>query len=169
MKKLALSLVLAAGLASSSFAAGNESSQPSSDVWEKLHNAWQSAGTQSQGNQGNIVRQPQGVGNFEEELKRKLNLTDEQVNQLREIKKQEMAEARNFFTRERKNELEAAIKNGEFDEDAFVKTSVENAKRLAEIRAKYLKKAFNVLNNEQKQKLAEGLKNGDLQRMMMMR
>jgi Spy/CpxP family protein refolding chaperone len=132
-----------------------------------MHNAWQSAGAQAA--QGSVVKQPQGVGNFEEELKRKLNLTDDQVNQIREIKRQEMQEVKNFFTRERKNELDEATKNGVFDEDAFVRVSTENAKKLAEIRAKYLKKGFNVLNDDQKQKFIEELKNRELQKKKMMR
>jgi Spy/CpxP family protein refolding chaperone len=162
MKKLALSLVFAIGLVASSFAAGNGNSQPASDVWQNMHNAWQ--GTQSQ---GNIVKQPQG-GYFEEELKRKLNLTDDQINQIREIKRQEVEEIRNFLARGHKNALEEAIKNGEFDEDTFIRVSTENAKKVAEIRAKYLKKAFSILNEDQKRKFVEELKNGDLQKMMMM-
>jgi Spy/CpxP family protein refolding chaperone len=154
MKKLALSLMLTAGLVAGSFAAGNENPPQPSNVSESMQNA---------------MRQPQphGIGRFEDELKRKLNLTDEQANQIREIKRQEMEEVRNFFTRERKSALEEATKNGGFDEDVFVRTSVENAKKVAEIRAKYLKKTLGVLNEEQKKKFIEDLKNRESQKLMM--
>ena len=158
MKKLALSLMFAAGLATGSFAAGNESPHPPSNVWESMENAMRQPQPQPQ---------PHGIGRYEDELKRKLNLTDEQVNQIREIKRQEMEEIRNFFTRERKNALEEATKNGGFDEDAFVRVSVENAKKVAEIRANYLKKTLGVLNEEQKKKFIEDLKNREPQKVMM--
>jgi Spy/CpxP family protein refolding chaperone len=150
MKKIALSLMLATGLVADSFAAGNENPQPPSpNVWKSMQDT---------------MKQTQGPGHFEEELKRKFNLTDDQIDQIREIKRQEMEEVRNFFARERKNTIEEATKNGWFDEDAFVKASVENAKKLAEIRAKYLKKILNVLNDEQKRKFLEDLKNKESQK-----
>jgi Spy/CpxP family protein refolding chaperone len=150
MKKIALSLMIATGLVAGSFAAGNENSQPSSpNVWKSMQD---------------VMKQSQGPGHFEEEMKRKLNLTDDQINQIREIKRQEIEEVRNFFAKERKNTIEEATKNGGFDEDAFVKSSVENTKKLAEIRAKYLKKILNVLNDEQKRKFLEDLRNRESQK-----
>ena len=148
--------MLTAGLVAGSFAAENENPPQPSNVWESMENA---------------MRQPQpqsySFRRFEDELKRKLNLTDEQANQIREIKRQETEEIRNFFTRERKNALEEATKNGGFDEDPFVKASIENAKKVAEIRAKYLKKTLGVLNEEQKKKFIEDLKNREQQKVMM--
>jgi Spy/CpxP family protein refolding chaperone len=156
MKKLALSLMLTAGLVAGSFAAGNENPPKPSNVWESMENTMRQPQTQSY-----------GIRRFEDELKRNLNLTDEQTNQIREIKRQEMEEVRNFFTRERKSAIEESTKNGGFDEDAFVKASVENAKKIAEIRAKYLKKTLGVLNEEQKKKFIEDLKNREPQKVMM--
>jgi Spy/CpxP family protein refolding chaperone len=153
MKKLVLSLMFTAGLVGGSFAAGNENPPPP-NVWQNMQNAMKQP------------PHPQGVGRFEEELKRKLNLTDEQVNQIREIKKQEMEEIRNFFTGERKNALEEATRNGGFDEDTFVRVSVENAKKIAEIRSKYLKRTLGVLSEEQKKKFLEELKNMEPQKIM---
>lgn len=151
MKKLALSLMFTAGLVAGGLAVENGNSQPSSpNVWQNMQSA---------------MKQPQG-GHFDEELKRKLNLTDQQLNQIREIRRQEMEEVRNFFMRERKNALEEATKNGGFDEDAFVRVSVENAKKVAEIRAKYLKKTLAVLNEDQKKKFIEELKSREPQRVI---
>jgi Spy/CpxP family protein refolding chaperone len=152
VKKLALSLMFTAGLVAGSFAAGNDNLQQSSpNVWQNMKSAWQGV--------------PQG-GYFEEELKKKLNLTDQQVSQIREIRRQEMEEVRNFFMRERKNALEEATKNGGFDEDAFVRVSVENAKKVAEIRAKYLKKTLAILSEDQKKKFIEELKSKEPQRVV---
>jgi len=155
MKKLALSLMFTAGLVVGSFA--NENPQPSLNAW--------------QGAQNTVKPLPSVVDPryFEEGLKKKLNLTDDQATQIREIRKQEMEEIKEFFTRERKSAIEEATRNGGFDEDVFVKTSVENTKKSAEIRAKYLKKILSILNEDQKKAFIEDLKNRDPQKMKMAR
>jgi Spy/CpxP family protein refolding chaperone len=93
-----------------------------------------------------------------EKLKQELNLTDEQFNQIKEIKKQEKEEIKNFFAKEHKNPLLEATKSGKFDKEVFQKTMVENVKKISEIKAKYLEKMFNVLNEQQKQKFINHMK-----------
>ncbi|MBX0310186.1 MAG: Spy/CpxP family protein refolding chaperone [Sulfurihydrogenibium sp.] len=97
-------------------------------------------------------------GNYEnhfKKLKQKLNLTDEQLNQIKEIKKQEKEEIKNFFAKEYKNPLLEATKSGKFDRKAFQETATENAKEISGIKAKYLEKMFNVLNDQQRQKFID--------------
>jgi Spy/CpxP family protein refolding chaperone len=104
-----------------------------------------------------------------EKLKQELNLTDEQFNQIKEIKKQEKEEIKNFFVKEHKNCLLEATKSGKFDKEVFQKTMLENAKKMSEIKAKYLEKMFNVLNDEQRQKFINHMKEKmeKMQEMMM--
>ncbi len=90
-----------------------------------------------------------------ENLKTKLNLCDEQFKQIKEIKKQEKEEIKNFFKNEHKNPLIEATKSGNFDKETFQKTMLENAKKMSEIKAKYMEKMFNVLNDEQKKKFID--------------
>lgn len=93
-----------------------------------------------------------------EKLKQELNLTDEQFNQIKEIKKQEKEEIKNFLAKEHKNSLLEATKSGKFDKEVFQKTMLENAKKMSEIRAKYLEKMFNILNDDQRQKFINHMK-----------
>ncbi len=64
-----------------------------------------------------------------EKLKQELNLTDEQFNQIKEIKKQEKEEIKNFLAKEHKNPLLEATKSEKFDKEVFQKTMLENAKK----------------------------------------
>jgi len=66
-----------------------------------------------------------------EKLKQELNLTDEQFNQIKEIKKQEKEEIKNFLAKEHKNPLLEATKSGKFDKEVFQKTMLENAKKMS--------------------------------------
>ncbi|MGC9188418.1 MAG: Spy/CpxP family protein refolding chaperone [Sulfurihydrogenibium sp.] len=87
-----------------------------------------------------------------EKLKNELNLTDQQIQQLKEIKKEESKEMRNFMMKDFKNPFVEATKNGNFDREVFKNTVVENAKKGSEIKAKYIEKILAVLNEEQKNK-----------------
>jgi Spy/CpxP family protein refolding chaperone len=87
-----------------------------------------------------------------EKLKNELNLTDQQIQQLKEIKKEESKEMRNFIMKDFKNPFVEATKNGNFDREVFKNTLIENAKKESEIKAKYIEKILAVLNEEQKNK-----------------
>mgnify|MGYP001626187196 CR=1 FL=1 len=87
-----------------------------------------------------------------EKLKNELNLTDQQIQQLKEIKKEESKEMRNFMMKDFKNPFVEATKNGNFDREVFKNTVVENAKKGSEIKAKYIEKILAILNEEQKNK-----------------
>ena len=93
-----------------------------------------------------------------ERLKQELNLSDEQFNKIKEIKRQEREEMKNFFLKEHKNPLLEATKSGKFDKDIFQKAMLENTKRISEIEAKYLEKIFDVLNDQQRQKFINHMK-----------
>ncbi|WP_297887832.1 Spy/CpxP family protein refolding chaperone [Sulfurihydrogenibium sp.] len=92
-----------------------------------------------------------------EKLKKELNLTDQQVQQWKEIKKAENEEMRNLM-KEHKNPFLEATKSGNFDKEVFKNTVLENAKRMSEIKAKYMEKLFSILNDEQKKKFIQIMK-----------
>lgn len=87
-------------------------------------------------------------------LKRKLNLSEEQVENMRQIIKEEREELEKFF-KEHKIPLKEAIKEGTFKKEVFIETAKENAEKMAKIKAEYLQKMLNILNDEQKQKFIQ--------------
>lgn len=90
-----------------------------------------------------------------EKLKQELNLSQEQFTKIKEIKKQEREEMKNFFVKEHKNPLIEATKSGNFDKEIFQKTMLENAKKMSEIKAKYFEQIFNLLNKDQREKFIQ--------------
>ncbi|MDM7274058.1 Spy/CpxP family protein refolding chaperone [Sulfurihydrogenibium azorense] len=92
-----------------------------------------------------------------EKLQKELNLTQDQVEKIKQIKQAQREEMKEFM-KQHKNPVLEATKNGNFDKEAFKNTVVENAKNMAEIRAKYLEKMFSVLNEDQKKKFIEIMK-----------
>ena len=134
-KIVLLTLVLGLGLFGSSFGMG--------DTPERMHK---------------IEKREHIQEKYLEKLRQKLNLSDEQFKQIKEIKEQEREEIKNFFAKEHKNCILEATKNGKFDKEIFQKTMIENAKKMSEIRSKYLEKMFDVLNEDQKQKFINHMK-----------
>lgn len=92
-----------------------------------------------------------------EKLQKDLNLTQEQVEKIKQLKQAEREEMKEFM-KQHKNPVLEATKNGNFDKEVFKNTVVENAKKMAEMRAKYLEKMFSILNEDQKKKFLEIMK-----------
>ncbi len=92
-----------------------------------------------------------------ERLRKELDLTDQQIQQWKEIKRSEMEEMRNMM-KDHKNPVLEATKSGNFDKETFKNTIVENAKKMAEIKAKYMEKIFSILSEDQKKKFIQMMK-----------
>lgn len=89
-----------------------------------------------------------------EHLRKTLNLTDKQVEDVRQVIKKEKEAIENFF-KEHKIPLKEATKNGSFEREIFIQTARENAEKMAKIKADYFQKMLEILDEKQRQKFIE--------------
>jgi Spy/CpxP family protein refolding chaperone len=97
-------------------------------------------------------------GNGDRFLK-KLDLSSEQKEQIRLLKKEMLLKIKSSF--ENRNEFESYFDTNSFNKEAFLRDKGEEYDALINIRADYLDKFYNILTNEQKGKISEILGNID--------
>lgn len=87
-------------------------------------------------------------------LKRELDLSNAQLEKVREIE-MEKREAIERFVKEHRIPIKEALKLGKFDRNVFVKTVRENAEKIANIKADHIEKILEILNEKQKEKFLQ--------------
>ncbi len=104
-----------------------------------------------QGFHGKIEHRYPKRGFINRYMVKELNLTPEQIQQIKELRKEEFrnfAQNRSNF----KMPMYDAIKSGNFNKQVFINESVGNAQLRAENRANYMEHFFNILTPQQRQK-----------------